>query len=560
MVRERLTWGAVHPAGDRWDWQGPVAFDTLRRTYQKHGVQVLEMAHDAPIWLGRVGKYPADLVRAADSWQAIARRWKSSWGAVEVWNEPDIFFGDNLPADQYVALVRALAFGLQNQLAGRPLVGGVVAHHNPEFLATAAENGLLEAIDAFSFHTYDRAVRMEELVGQYRKWLEAAGRATLPIWITESGRPWKRGSPRPPADQDAASALDITMKAVEARACGIARYFAFVYPYYDENENNFGMMGKEATPLRAMAAYVQAARRLAGAEYVGDLPLDDSRVVRSRVFRQGATMLAVLYTGKPDPTCRVHLPPGAVWGTTAPPNRQDTGQWQAEGIDGRVLAVDSQGGVPIPDGLVYVRLDPAGASGRLKTATPASRLWALGRQKSPPRPAPPGLIARYQFDGQHVQPTSQGYRLRAGAPENLPFGVRFFNLADQPARVTVRLELSAGTVHGPAEQAVEIAPRGTADLRWELGLAGALGSRPWVEARLLGQPRPWPERGAKPNGDAQKRVLLAVRLLRREASAGKARTGPLGRTELAAPLEGMAAASPPGRHDAPWALGPKAWP
>lgn len=523
MIRERLTWGAVHPAADRWDWEGAVRFDTLRRVYGQHGVQVLEMAHDGPAWLGRVGKYPADLVRASDSWQAIARRWKSTWGAVEVWNEPDIFFGDNLPADQYTALVRALAFGLYSELEGRPLVGGVVAHHNPEFLRTAADNGLLDVIDAFSFHTYSHAPEMEKLVAQYRAWLEAAGRPHLPLWLTESGRPWKRGPERPPADQDAASALDITMKAVEARACGVARYFAFVYPYYDENENNFGMMDKRATPLRAMAAYVQAARRLAGADYVGDLPLADARVLRSRVFRQGSTVLAVVYTGKPDSHCRIRFPQGVLWNPAAQGKPQAIAEWQVEGNDGRQLAVDAESNVPVPDGLAYVRLDPAGARGVVKMATAAARLWALGRGHSAPRPAPPGLIPRYEFDAHRVEPTSEGYRLKPGTPETLPFAVRLFNLADRPARLAVRLELTAGKVLGQADRAVEVGSRGSAELRWDIALGGGAGKGPAIEARLVRLSAP----GGKPAAEAggrPKSTLLAVRLLGGGASPEKGKS------------------------------------
>lgn len=529
MIRERLTWHVVHPAIARWDWEGSVKFDTLRRTYRQHGVQVLEMAHDAPAWMGRVGKYPADLLQASQSWQGIARHWKSSWGAVEVWNEPEIFFGDNLPADQYVALVRAVAFGLQEELEGRPLVGGVVAHFNPEYLRTAADNGLLEVIDAFSFHTYGRAPEMEHLVAQYRHWLEAAGRPHLPLWITECGRPWKRGPERPPADQDAASALDITMKAVEARACGVARYFAFVYPYYEENENNFGMMDKRATPLRVMAAYVQAARRLAGAEYMGDLPLADPRVQRSRVFRQGPNMLAVVYTGKPDPQCRIRLPRGVLWATAAPGKPSRPAEWQVEGIDGRALPVDAESKVPVPDGLAYVHLNPAGASGLVKTDTAAARLWALGRGPSPRRPAPPSLIARYEFDTQHVKPISEGYQLRAEAPEKLPFRVRLFNLADRPVQVPVRLELSAGKVLGQAQRTAEVGPRAAAELRWDITLAGALGPQANIEARVLRLSGPLAKHEAAPPdtpkaAERSEDVLLAVRFLAPPASTRGGKT------------------------------------
>ena len=60
MIRERLTWGAVHPAPEKWNWQGPAGFETLRHAYAAQGVKVLEMAHDGPAWMGRVSVYPQD--------------------------------------------------------------------------------------------------------------------------------------------------------------------------------------------------------------------------------------------------------------------------------------------------------------------------------------------------------------------------------------------------------------------------------------------------------------------------------------------------------------------
>ena len=46
MVRERLSWGVVHPAEKQWNWQGAVEFDALRAAYVKNDVKLLEMAHE----------------------------------------------------------------------------------------------------------------------------------------------------------------------------------------------------------------------------------------------------------------------------------------------------------------------------------------------------------------------------------------------------------------------------------------------------------------------------------------------------------------------------------
>jgi len=188
MSRERLSWGAIHPAAGKWDWQAPQHFEQVRLLHARHGVAVLEMFHHATPWSGEVGKYPDDLVASAASWRQIARRWRPTWGALEVWNEPDIFFGGDLPADQYASLVKVFPQAFARERIDVPLVGGVLAHCNERFMDNAAANGLLECIDAFSFHTYGRALQMEDLIGRYRRWLRANGRASMPLWITECGR------------------------------------------------------------------------------------------------------------------------------------------------------------------------------------------------------------------------------------------------------------------------------------------------------------------------------------------------------------------------------------
>ena len=174
MARERLSWAQINPARDRWEWDGSARYDKLRQCYATHDVELLEMFHDAPAWPGRIEKYPDDLVATAHAWQEISRRWHKRWEALEVWNEPDIFFGGNLPADQYVPLVKALAWVQQAAHTGTPIVGGVFAHDNAKFLDCAAANGMLDCIQVASFHTYGRALGMAELIGRYRQWLSAA--------------------------------------------------------------------------------------------------------------------------------------------------------------------------------------------------------------------------------------------------------------------------------------------------------------------------------------------------------------------------------------------------
>lgn len=453
MARERLSWAQVNPARDRWEWDSSRRYETLRRAYAAQGVEVLEMFHDAPAWPKYVGKYPADLVATAAAWQAIGRRWRPLWQALEIWNEPDIFFGGNLPADQYVPLVHAISYGLRQAAVAPPIVGGVLAHDNPRFLDCAARNGLLIGVEAVSFHTYGRALSMEDLVGRYRRWLAAYGKDALPLWLTECGRPWKRGPARPPLAEDAESALDITMKAVEARACGIARYFAFVYPYYEEHDWNFGMTDRQGTPLRSLAAYAYAARVLSGKRYLGDLRCDVPAVKRARVFADQRETVAILYTAAYP---------------TAGAAKLETPVLRAAGIDGRPLALAAEGAVPLGDGLVYVWLDGRSVDGRLQTETTAARLWALGQQPAPPVAPLSPIVLRYQVDPARVEATSEGYRVKAPPPAELPLVVRAFNLDTRPHELSLQLSLSdpAAAPVGPAVLRVTAPPAGFVDAEW----------------------------------------------------------------------------------------------
>jgi len=480
MIRERLTWGAVHPAPDRWDWDTGARFDALRRACAGRGVEVLEMAHDGPQWMGRVGKYPADLVQAARSWRAIAGRWRPTWGGLEVWNEPDIFFGANLPADQYVPLAKALSYGLKEAKIDVPVVGGVMAHCNRKFLDTCGQSGLLDCIDAFSFHTYGRAAEMESLVGQYRQWLRDYKHGEMPLWITECGRPWQTGPDRPPPDQDAASALDITMKGIEARACGVARYFPFVYPYYVEGKNNFGMMDRQATPLRSIAAYAQMIRALAGKRCLGDLKHQDPAIRRARLFGDDRHAVAVLYTGKAEAAkVRLDLPAERI-----------------EAIDGRKIPPASDGTVAVPDGLVYVWLDRGKLGERLVADTPAMRLHPDQPGDSHELSLPTGIILRYQYDPALVAPTSEGYRIKSTSAGKMPLGVRVFNLADRSRNVTVKLDAGAGPagILGPASQTVKIEPRGSVDVAWKLDPADRLAAGGGLRLQVAAFDTPAPSR------------------------------------------------------------------
>ncbi|EQD55791.1 hypothetical protein B1A_11803, partial [mine drainage metagenome] len=248
---------------------------------------------------------------------------------------------------QLLPMVKAIAYSFQQADIRVPLVGGVFGQPLPHrFERECARNGLLDQVSAVSFHVYRHGPpEIPHCVAAYRQWLAAFGKPSMPLWITESGKSWPAGTGRPRREQDMTSALSITMKAVEARACGIARYFAFVYPFYVQGAVNFGMMGQEHTPLRIMAAYVNCVAELSGWSYVGNLKITDHAVLLAPVFARGDQLTAVVYTGKANSDAALTV---AIHGISI------------RGIDGRMLRRNANGSIPIPDGMVYLR-GPASA-------------------------------------------------------------------------------------------------------------------------------------------------------------------------------------------------------
>jgi len=483
MSRERLNWAEINAVEGEWDWESPARYETIRSAYAQQGVDVLEMFHGTTPWGGSVGQYPDDLVGTARAWGQIGHRWRSIWDAMEVWNEPDWIYLGNLPADQYVALVKTIAYAFAREGIDVPLVGGVFAHNYRPFLDSAARNGLLDCVDVVSFHTHDPAPGTDVLIESYRSWLAAHGREAMPLWLTESGRPWTRGPDRPPTHQGAECALDVTMKAVESRACGVARYFAGIYPFYEEGGANYGMMGRHATPLRSMAAYARLVRLLAHKRYLGDLSpgSKDAPDRRARVFGDDRETVAVLYTGRRDP--------GAKWKLGLAVER-------AEGIDGRVIEVPEGGAVPVPDGLVYVWLAPEKLGDRLQTDTSAARLSRIGRENPPRRKPPSPIVLRYQFVADAVEAKPEGYRVKAVSSGKTSLTVRVFNLAEEPRELKLEARLEHGGASSPASRAkrperrvAHVPGESFVDVGWGIDLGAAFAASGLASVEVLASDR-----------------------------------------------------------------------
>ena len=426
--RERLNWGRIEPQKNSFHFDGDSHSEILRKLAFKYDLPILELFHSAPDWTGRIGTFPEDLIETARSWNVIGRRWSPFWNSIEVWNEPDISFSGNLPADQYVPVLKTVAQEFQREGIETPIVGGVIAVFQNEFMNSFAQNGGLDACDIFSFHTYCRAPQMATVCLRYHDWLVKNGAAWKPVWLTECGRPWKRGTDRPNREADLESAIDVVEKGVVAKALGIDSYFPFVYVYYDENDNNFGMCDKNNAPLRSIAGYARMIYLLSGRECIGSWKVDGVDDSLLFVDSENREKTAVLYASHRQEGRSVKLPCRVAF---------------AERITGEAVFQDESGELDFTDGFLFVRL-PEGYEPELNEASAVDEARNLRREARESHGVENrrnyDLVTRFDFDPKVVSVTANGYSLVDPEVKEINTNISVFNFSTEERTLTLSAE------------------------------------------------------------------------------------------------------------------------
>ncbi len=439
-VRDRFEWSAIQKDPRVYLFRN--RYDENRRLYPRAGVRLLDVHHGAPDWAHpNLPRFPEQLQAASVFWMTLGANWSSCWNAVETWNEPEGGFGANLPADQMMPGAKAMRYGLYHAAPAVKLgaAGFTSIAPSGNYHRTAAKNGLLDNADFVSFHTYGDAESLITLTRQYREWLAANGKSGMPLRLTEVSRvAWDNFRT---GEESLKIAAELAMQAAVGRAVGLEQLYFFAYYELKEGNKTFGFLAPDRTPRLSFAAFLQSVRRLGHTRYAGKLRTGNRMIRSARVYTGDRGCVTVLET--------------AGGGTFAPPYPV----CRVEGLDGRVIAGNADGSVPLPDPVVYLLSDTVPEE-LLDTGTPENRLAALAGLPAPDRTPPSPLVLFPHPDFQAISRYSSvgGYMIAAGTP--VPVGLDIWNLSAEAQEAELSVDTGLMLVAGEAAQSVIVPPCG----------------------------------------------------------------------------------------------------
>lgn len=418
-----------------------------------------------PVWMNgtNVGtrQTPQDLSTLPGCINEIISANRDGFDSFHILNE---YEDHNVPAEVHLSIIKSAAYGVPD---GVDMLAAPFCQGETTPLTKSLDNHLLDYIDVFAFHNYEASEGIEHLVSVYRKNLMNYPRGAMPMYITECGSPWLRwdegkkvhtdgvyngpaGKLRADLSEDLRSAMYITMDAVEAKACGVARVYAFTAFFFPEGDRNFGLNDYFNSPMRNFGAYVYLLKEIGNLKYRGDIANPVAGLVRARVFGDEHKTVAVLYTGK---TGGVEL------------DLSGLPLLSLRDMAGRAIALAKDGKYVVAGGLVYAALAADKLDGVVKTDTEAMRLTKISESyiKTPRLKLP--VVYQFNFRECASKVDKLSYHLK----DNTVM-VNAYNFSDAPQTIAPKLELPEG-ITAPDLGQITIAPKQTVKLAWPLEFA-----------------------------------------------------------------------------------------
>lgn len=244
--------------------------------------------------------------------QAVAQRYHGADIVYEIWNEPNLalFWPPAPDAKAYGELLAEATQAIRSvQPAATIIPAGLANENDPsEFLRTLAATGILDQLDGISFHPY-RQDDPENGLHDISKFETAvAGRAALPLWITEWGysESWLAKSGQTKQRQQAVLIAKIMLTAAVAKAKA-----ALIYDLIDDGsdpndqESSFGLYDYNFKAKQAADAFRMLASVMSDCNRY-EFKIDVARNIITATFNTDSSVSYVIWTyaaGRPREIC-----------------------------------------------------------------------------------------------------------------------------------------------------------------------------------------------------------------------------------------------------------------
>jgi hypothetical protein len=261
-------WTEPQPPTDgrhRYDWR---MADFIAGTLASHGLRWIAVLAYSPAWasetphqLHGAPRTPAEFASYAG---ALARRYRGSIAAYEIWNEENsaAFWRPAPDPSHYAEVYAAARAAIHRADPGAPvLVGGLANTNWSSFLSKLLRQPeLRDAVDGIAIHPYgpDPGAVLAQ-VRDYRLLLRLLGMGGIPLYVTEygwstqpvGGRSWAPAAQRVPFIEQVAQDLLNS-------DCGVPLVVFYAWMTAEENPKNpddwYGVAPRSASPAAATSA------------------------------------------------------------------------------------------------------------------------------------------------------------------------------------------------------------------------------------------------------------------------------------------------------------------
>ncbi len=266
-------WSGTEPDQGTWDF---TVTDAALLTAQLNGIHVSGMFFGSPKWVDpHSHAFP---MQNLDNWSEYAAkmvdRYKDRVHEWEVWNEGNAGFNDAHSTTEDYAKLLSVAYVSAKRSDPTAKIGLSVASFDAPYIGQVAlaqaRNGKPGQFDFICIHPYETFGGLGDPDGEILYlWMtrllrdelkaDVPGRANVPIWITEIGRPVNRATSevgmalgKSTTEEDAAHAV---VKAyIMALAQGIDRIFWFEGQDPDREQSGYGLLHRDGSPRPGLTA------------------------------------------------------------------------------------------------------------------------------------------------------------------------------------------------------------------------------------------------------------------------------------------------------------------